>query len=92
MKEVPQDHGREHERRGKDRDAESDDEFDFGSLGEGEGESADKGNKTEDGLETTNSDERENRSEEAESVMVFDLMTPNQPKAMRRKRQRKSRR
>ena len=36
------------------------------------GEDAIKGEKTEDELETANSDETENRSEEAESVRMFD--------------------
>ena len=47
-----------------------------------------KGKKTEDKLETTNSVESENRSEEANSVLMFDSETPNQLKAMRRKSQR----
>ena len=50
-----------------------------------------KGLKTEDELETTNSDESENELERADSVRLFDLETPNQPKATRRKGQRKRR-
>ena len=38
--EVPEDHGREQERSGRDRDAESDDEFDSRSADEAEGGSA----------------------------------------------------
>ena len=85
LREAPKDHGREKERIEKDRDAESDDEFNFGSVEEAEGGSAEesesrhkgssrmkepkptkhggddtiKGEKTEDELETTNSNESE---------------------------------
>ena len=41
--------------------------------------------KTKDELQTTNLDESENRSEEADSVQMFDLETPNQLKAKWRK-------
>ena len=36
-----------------------------------------KGEKTKDEFETANSEESENRSEEAESVQMFDSDTPN---------------
>ena len=42
------------------------------------GDDAIEGEKTEDELETANSDESENRSEEAESVRMFDSDTLNQ--------------
>ena len=45
-----------------------------------------EGEKTEDELETANSDERENRSEEAESVRMFDLDTLNQSRPKRKRR------
>ena len=48
-----------------------------------------KGEKTKDDFETANSDERENRSEEADSIRMFSSKTPNQLKAMWRKGQRK---
>ena len=51
------------------------------------GDEAIKGKKTEDELETANSDESENRSEEAESVQVFDSDTLSQPRAKRKRRQ-----
>ena len=41
-----------------------------------------KGEKTKDSLEKTNSDESENRSEEGDSVLMFDSETLNQLKAM----------
>ena len=50
-----------------------------------------KGKKTEDELETANSDVSENRSEEAESVRMFDSDTRNQLRAKRKRRQRKTR-
>ena len=46
-----------------------------------------KGLKTEDELETTNSDERGIESELFDSIKMFDLDTPNQRKAKRRKGQ-----
>ena len=55
------------------------------------GDEAIKGKKTEDELERANSDERENRSEEAESVRMFDSDTLNQPRAKRKRRQQKKR-
>ena len=42
-----------------------------------------EGEKTEDELETANSDKSENRSEEAESVRMFDSDTLNQPRPKR---------
>ena len=45
------------------------------------------GKETEDELETTNSDESENRSEQAESVRMFDSNTLNQSRPKRKKRQ-----
>ena len=50
------------------------------------GDEAIKGEKTEDELETANSNERENRSEVAESVRMFDSDMLNQlrPKWKRR--------
>ena len=50
------------------------------------GDEAIKGEKTEDELETTNSDESEDRSEEAESVRMFDSDTLNQPRAKWKRR------
>ena len=50
------------------------------------GDEAIKGEKIEDELETVNSDESENRSEDAESVRMFDLDTPNQSRAKRKRR------
>ena len=44
------------------------------------GDYAIKGEKTEDKLETANSDDSENRSEEAETVRMFDSDTLNQPR------------
>mgnify|MGYP006973862329 CR=1 FL=1 len=41
-REVSQDHGREQERSRRDRNTESDDEFDFGSVEEAEGRSAEE--------------------------------------------------
>ena len=55
------------------------------------GDEAIKGEKTKDELETANSDEREKRSEEADSVRVFGSETPNQLKAKRKKGQQKRR-
>ena len=49
------------------------------------GDDAIKGDKTEDELETANSDESENQSEVAESVRMFDSDTPDQPRAKRRR-------
>ena len=54
-------------------------------------EEAIKGEKTEDELETANWDESENRSEEDESVRMFDSDTPNQSRAKRKRRQQKKR-
>ena len=45
------------------------------------GDDSIKGEKTEDELETTNSDESEIRPEVAESVRMFDSDTPDQPRA-----------
>ena len=45
------------------------------------------GEKTKDELETANSDDSKNRSEEADSVRMFGTETPNQLKAERKKRQ-----
>ena len=50
------------------------------------GDNAIKGEKTEDELETANSDESENRSEVTESVQMFDSDTLNQPRPKRRRR------
>ena len=50
------------------------------------GDDAIKGEKTEDELETANSDESENRSEGAESVRMFDSDTLNQPRPKRKRR------
>ena len=55
------------------------------------GDDAIKGEKTEDELETANSDENENRSEVAESVRMFDSERPDQPRAKRRRRQEEKR-
>ena len=55
------------------------------------GDDAIKGEKTEDELETANSDESKNRSEEAESVGMFDLDTLNQPRTKRKRRQQEKR-
>ena len=55
------------------------------------GDEAIKGEKTEDELETTNSDENKNRSEKAESVRMFDSDMLNQPRAKRKRRQQKER-
>ena len=49
-----------------------------------------KGEKTEDELESANSDESEDRSEEAESVRMFDSDTLNQPRPKRKRRQQES--
>ena len=46
-----------------------------------------KGEKTEEELETTNSEESENRSEVAESVQMFDSDTLNQPRPKRKRKQ-----
>ena len=46
-----------------------------------------EGEKTEDELETDNSDKSQNRSEEAELVQMFDSDTLNQPRPKRKKRQ-----
>ena len=51
------------------------------------GDDAIKGEKTEDELETANSDESENQSEGAESVRMFDSDTLNQPRPKRKRRQ-----
>ena len=55
------------------------------------GDDAIKGEKTEDKLETANLDESENRSEEAESVRMFDSDTLNQPRPKRKRRQQEKR-
>ena len=49
------------------------------------GDEAIKGEKTEDKLETANSDESENRSDVAESVRMFYLDIVNQPRAKRKR-------
>ena len=51
------------------------------------GDDAIEGEKTEDELETTNSDESKNRSEEAESVRMFDSDTLNQLRPKRKRKQ-----
>ena len=51
------------------------------------GDEAIKGEKSEDELETANSDESENRSEDVESVRMFDSDTLNQLRAKRKRRQ-----
>ena len=51
------------------------------------GDDAIEGEKTEDEFETANSDESENRSEQAESVRMFDSDTLNQPRPKRKRRQ-----
>ena len=55
------------------------------------GDDAIKGEKTEDELETANSDESENRSEGAESVRMFDSDMLNQPRPKRKRRQQEKR-
>ena len=55
------------------------------------GDDAIKGEKTEDELETANSDESENRSEVADSVQMFDSDTLNQPRPKQKKRQQEKR-
>ena len=93
-REVPQDHRREQERSGSDRDAKSDDDFDFESVEEAEGGSAEEstsecgGNSrkeepkpAEQGVDEANQGEKaksENESETADSVRIFDLETLNQ--------------
>ena len=49
-----------------------------------EGDDAIEGEKIEDKWEVANWDESENRSEEAESVRMFDSDTLNQPRPKRR--------
>ena len=51
------------------------------------GDDAIKGERTEDELETTNSDESENQSEVAELVRMFDSDKLNQPRSKRMTRQ-----
>ena len=83
-REVPNDHGRGREvleaeggfaeesetgRKGSSREKET-------KLAKHGGDEAIKGEKIEDELETPNSDESENRSDEAESVRMFDSDTP----------------
>ena len=51
------------------------------------GDEAIKGEKTEDELETANSDDNKNHSKETESVRMFDSDTLNQPMAKRKRRQ-----
>ena len=53
------------------------------------GNDAIEGEKTEDELETANSDKSENRSEEAESVRMLDSDTLNQPGPSRREGSRR---
>ena len=55
------------------------------------GNDAIEGEKTEDELETANSDESENRSEGADSVRMFDSDTLNQPRPKRKRRQQEKR-
>ena len=55
------------------------------------GDEAIKGEKTEDELETANSDGSENRSEVAKSVRMFHLDTLNQPRPKRKRRQQEKR-
>ena len=55
------------------------------------GDDAIEGEKTEDELETANSDESENRSEEAESVRMCDSDMLNQPRPKRKRRQQEKR-
>ena len=55
------------------------------------GDDAIKGEKTEDELETVNSDESENRSEIAESVRMFDSDMLNQPRPKPKRRQQEKR-
>ena len=55
------------------------------------GDDAIEGEKTEDELETANSDESENRSVEAESVQMFDSDTLNLPRPKRKRRQQEKR-
>ena len=50
-----------------------------------------KGEKTEDELETANSNENENRSEVAESVRMFDSDTLNQPRPKQKRSQQEKR-
>ena len=50
-----------------------------------------QGEKTENELETANSDERENRSNETESVRMFDSDTLNQLRPKRKRRQQEKR-
>ena len=55
------------------------------------GDDAIKGEKTEDELETANSDESENRSQVAESVRMFDSDTLNQSRAKQKRRKQEKR-
>ena len=55
------------------------------------GDDAIEGEKTEDELETANLDESENRSEQAESVRMFDSDTLSQPRPKRKRRQQEKR-
>ena len=55
------------------------------------GDEANKGQKTKDELETTNSVEREIESDMFDSIGMFDSDTPNQLRAKRRKGQRRTR-
>ena len=50
-----------------------------------------KGEKTEDKLDTGNSDESKNQSEDVESVRMFDSDTLNQPRPKRKRRQQEKR-
>ena len=95
MREVPKDHGREQERsgsaeesiRGHERRIQKK-ELKPAKHG---GDEANKGEKTKDALETVNSNESGNRSEEANSVLMFDSETANQLKAKRKKMQQNKR-
>ena len=55
------------------------------------GDDAIEGEKTEDELETANSDESENRSEVADSVRMFDSDTLNQPRPKWKRRKQEKR-
>ena len=55
------------------------------------GDEAKNGEKTEDELETSNSDDSENQSDEAELVRMFDSNTLNQPRAKWKRRKQRRR-
>ena len=95
---VSRDQAREQERSGRDRDTESDDEFDFGSAEEAERGPAGKSGSGRKGSSRRREPKPtihrgddaikgENRSEEAESVRMFDSDTLNQPRPKRKRRQ-----